>query len=306
MPRVRRPGHTHKYLDAAGRWRGGTTRDDQIPLGRLSCADVVLGMSGAPVRRRDGAVVGVASARYNSADDWLRGTVWVARVENLVPLLDGLTEVHLAQRRSEGTTDLILTIGERQVRLSGSGRDVVAEHHGVSIALAEAVRGLAQARTRWTTRRGATAVTPGHPPNPEAIGRLLAESFLPHPVVDELATVIADAESRWAPVRLGVFAARLIARGASVVIGTETAVTDVYATRAFARIYGALASAETPDVLDAVAEARRTVQQELQRSSDKREQHLGVLGEWARGCWPARWASSSGAGVSSADGRRSW
>jgi len=73
---VEDPGHSHKYLDASGEWRGGTTRDDQIPLGRLWSTDVVLGMSGAPVRRRDGAVVGVVSARYNSSDDWLRGTVW--------------------------------------------------------------------------------------------------------------------------------------------------------------------------------------------------------------------------------------
>ncbi|MGH3821473.1 MAG: CHAT domain-containing protein [Pseudonocardiaceae bacterium] len=443
------PGHSHRYLDASGEWRGGTTRDDQIPLGRLWSADVVLGMSGAPVRRRDGAVVGVVSARYNSSDDWLRGTVWVARVENLALLLHGLADVTIATRQAAGATDLTLSIDANWVRLSGDGIDVVAEHQGVSSALTEAVRGLANARARFTTRRPAHEVTPGYPPNPEAVGRLLAESFLPAPVADELAKAITDAESRWVPVRLGVvaggelgglpwealptpgtdrplalhplvtvyrrheaapvaaapgplriliaisaplsgggqvldyerelrnvhaavrgarqsraqvrvvhfattaeinaalrqeavhvlhlsghgapglleledengdarpitadqlveeaipagrmppvialaachtdaaaagdpsFAARLIARGASVVIGTETAVTDVYATRAFTRIYGALAGAEVPDVLAAVAEARRIVQQELRDSPDEREQRLGALGEWA-------------------------
>ena len=37
------------------------------------------------------------------------------------------------------------------------------------------------------------------------------------------------------------FAAALCARGAAAVIGTETSVTDIYATRLFARLYGRLA-----------------------------------------------------------------
>src|SRR5436305_1072306 len=42
------------------------------------------------------------------------------------------------------------------------------------------------------------------------------------------------------------FAARLLERGASVVIATETSVSDRYATRVFARVYGHLAGASTP------------------------------------------------------------
>ncbi|MGQ0778562.1 MAG: trypsin-like peptidase domain-containing protein [Pseudonocardiales bacterium] len=448
---VEDPGHSYRYLHASGEWRGGTTRDDQVPLGRLTTADVVPGMSGAPVRRRDGMVVGVVSARYNSADDWLRSTVWVARVENLAPLLAGLAPVTVAKRRRASATELILAIDHNRVRLSGSGVDVAAEHRGVSAALAEAVQNLAEARARLTTRRqqDTTVITPGSPPTPHAVGLLLAESFLPAPVADALAGVITRAESSWEPVRLGVvvggelgalpwealpvpgagrplalhplvtvyrrheappvpaapgplriliaisaplsdggqvldyerelrnviaavrgarqsraqvrvvhfattaeintalrqepvhvlhlsghglpglleledddgnarhvtadqfvaeavpggrmppvialaachtdaaasgdpsFAARLIALGANVVIAAETAITDVYATRAFTRIYGALADDETLDVLGAVADARRRVQQELQGSSDEREQRLGALGEWA-------------------------
>ena len=41
----------------------------------------------------DAAVAGVVSGRYNSADDWLKGTVWVARTEDLEVLLDGIAEV---------------------------------------------------------------------------------------------------------------------------------------------------------------------------------------------------------------------
>ena len=58
------------------------------------------GMSGAPViRDSDGAVAGVVSGRYNSADGWLAGTVWVARTEDLLPLLDGIAERHVAGSR---------------------------------------------------------------------------------------------------------------------------------------------------------------------------------------------------------------
>jgi len=203
---VEDPGHSYRYLDTSGEWKRSTTRDDQVPLGRLTTTDVVPGMSGAPVRRRDDVVIGVVSARYNSTDDWLRGTVWVARVENLAPLLDGLAEVSIAMRRRDGAADLILTIDQSRVRLSGSGAEVVAEHRGVSAALAEAVRGLAGARSRLTTRhqQAAAVITPGFPPTPQAVGLLLAESFLPAPVADELARVIADAESCWVPVRLGM------------------------------------------------------------------------------------------------------
>ena len=56
------------------------------------------GMSGAPViRDGDGAVAGVVSGRYNSADGWLAGTVWVARTEDLAVLLDGIAAVTMRQ-----------------------------------------------------------------------------------------------------------------------------------------------------------------------------------------------------------------
>ncbi|MFC9897663.1 SUMF1/EgtB/PvdO family nonheme iron enzyme [Nocardia sp. NPDC127579] len=82
------PAHNYEFLAATGEWAGPTTRDGRIRMGRLRCRDVVPGMSGAPVlRESDGAVIGVVSARYNSADGWLRDSVWVARTELLQPLI---------------------------------------------------------------------------------------------------------------------------------------------------------------------------------------------------------------------------
>jgi NB-ARC domain/Trypsin-like peptidase domain len=94
---VEDPAHEYRYLDATGSWGGGTVRDDKVPLGRLETRALSRGMSGAPVRRlADDIVVGVVSARYNSADGWLRDSVWVVRTEDLAPLLAGITDVALA------------------------------------------------------------------------------------------------------------------------------------------------------------------------------------------------------------------
>ena len=77
------------------------------------------------------------------------------------------------------------------------------------------------------------------------------------------------------------FAARLCQRGAAAVIATETSITDSYATRLLARVYGTLAQASDPDVVGALAEARRQVQAELETSPDRRDAELAGLGEWA-------------------------
>ncbi len=77
------------------------------------------------------------------------------------------------------------------------------------------------------------------------------------------------------------FAARLCQRGAAAVIATETSITDLYATRLLARVYGALAQARDPDIIAALAEARREVQAGLQTSPGRREALIAGLGEWA-------------------------
>jgi Trypsin-like peptidase domain len=88
--------HVYRSLDVTGEWAGGTVRNDHVALGCMTAGRVMPGMSGAPViRDADGKVVGVISGRYNSADEWLRNNVWVARTEDLLPLLAGIADVAL-------------------------------------------------------------------------------------------------------------------------------------------------------------------------------------------------------------------
>lgn len=103
------PGRAYRHLDASGQWDGGTARDDQVRLGRLTADAVVPGMSGAPVlllphRRR---VVGIVSARYNSVDGWAEHSVWVARTEDLAPLLEGIIDATVTRRAHAGHSDAV-------------------------------------------------------------------------------------------------------------------------------------------------------------------------------------------------------
>ena len=446
------PGHVYTFLDAAGEWAGGTTRDDAVPLGRMTSSDVMPGMSGAPViRGSDGAVAGVVSGRYNTADGWLAGTVWVARTEDLLPLLDGIAEAGFRQPPLAGAVDVLLTITAAQVQLTGAGLSVMAGHGGVRPGLEEAVHESRRARAGAGLAARAQAEG-GQRPEQAAlsrVGQLLGESFLPGPVGGALARVLAAARRAHQPVRLGLavpgelaglpwetlpspdgggplalrelvnlyrkadapparalpgplrivvaiaspegggavldyerelrnvlaavraarqdaadvrvvpfatpaaireeldrgpahvlhisghgapgilqlenqdgtprpvtaddlvrdaippgrmppvitlaacytgaaasqdgasFAAQLCARGAAAVIATETSITDTYATRLLARLYGTLARSGSPDVVAALADARREVQAELATSPDKRDIELATLGEWA-------------------------
>ena len=91
-------------FEADGTWQGKTTDQvDRLVWGRVRCQDVSRGMSGAPVRRScDDAVIGIVSGRYNSVDGWLRDSVWVARTEDLRPLLTGLAELGVSTDLSGG------------------------------------------------------------------------------------------------------------------------------------------------------------------------------------------------------------
>ncbi len=459
VPDLYDPDHEYRHWDAAGTWAGGTTRDNEVPLGRVEASAVLKGMSGAPVIVQDADpgqryVAGVVSARYNSPDGWARDSVLVARTEDLMPLLAGLGEVTMVRPAWSDAIELVLSVTDTQVRLTGHGTEVSAGHQGVTAELADAIHGLRTGRARLTGVRSQDLADA--PPSrlhatPAAVGELMAQAFLPVPVAAALAEAIAGAQSRWTPVRLGIeaegplrelpwealcvpgsrtplvlhplvvayrrhgsgspapalsgplrivvavsaplsgggqvldyerelrnvlaavrgarqgqaqvrivhfattaeiraaltaapahilhlsghglpgrieleddegnarildaatfaaeaippgrmpplvalaachtdaaasadaqsFAAALLDQGALAVIGTETAVTDVYATRVFARVYGELAAAGSPEVIEAVSQARRVVQQQLSASQDRRDQHLAVLGEWA-------------------------
>lgn len=144
------PGHHYAYLYAVGEWRGGTVRDG-VALGRLASPDVMRGMSGAPVvGLDDGLVVGVVSARYNSADGWLENSVWVARTEDLTRLLEDCAAVPVRQRlalgdhvgvvRSAGSA-AVLPVGRTP---SGAVGPVEAAHEArlVLTALDDSCRGV--------------------------------------------------------------------------------------------------------------------------------------------------------------------
>ena len=446
-------GHTARSLTTIGRWTGPAMWEQAVPTGRMTAEALMPGMSGAPViRDSDGAVAGVVSGRYNSADGWLAGTVWVARTEDLLPLLAGIATVSMPRPPLAGPVDLLLTVTAGQVRLTGPGGEVTAPHDGVRAGLAEAVNEMRRSRGRagLAARAETDTQLPAEGAALSRAARLLAESFLPEPVAAELGRVLAAAERAHQPVRLGLtvphelaglpwealprpdgrgplalhplvslfrktdaasarllpgplrivvaiaapdsgggavldyedelrnvlaavraarqdaadvrvvpfaapaairdelgrgpahvlhisghgspgtlylenedgsarrvtagqfldlaipagrmppvislaacytdaaasqdgvsFAARLCARGAAAVVATETSITDTYATRLLARLYGTLARSHAPDVVAALSDARREVQAELETSPDKRDNELAGLGEWA-------------------------
>ncbi len=97
-----------RFLHALGTWTGGTVSDKGVALGRLSAPDVVLGMSGAPVRQlSDGAVVGMVCARYSSAGQWLPHAVWVTRIEDLRQLLAGMVDIAIPSPELQRVLQLV-------------------------------------------------------------------------------------------------------------------------------------------------------------------------------------------------------
>ncbi|NBE99987.1 trypsin-like peptidase domain-containing protein [Nonomuraea sp. KC401] len=84
----------HRYLPTIGEWEGCASTADGTLLARGRADGVERGMSGSPIIRiTDGAVIGVLSQRYNSADGWSQGRIWISRIEDLKPLLVDLVEV---------------------------------------------------------------------------------------------------------------------------------------------------------------------------------------------------------------------
>ena len=73
-------------------------------------------------------------------------------------------------------------------------------------------------------------------------------------------------------------ARELLARGVPAVLAMTAPVTDPYATHLTAALYRTLSTAEQSDPLTAFSDARRSLEQERERSPDGR---LGPLAEWA-------------------------
>ena len=201
------PGRMSRALTTIGRWTGLAMWEDAMPVGRMTAEALMPGMSGAPViRASDGAVAGVVSGRYNTADGWLAGTVWVARTEDLLPLLDGVAEVGFWQPPLAGAVDVLLTVTAAQVELTGAGINVTAGHGGVRPGLVEAVHESRRARDRagLAARTEADTAEQLGQLGLSRAGQLLGESFLPGPVSGELGRVLTAAKRAHQPVHLGL------------------------------------------------------------------------------------------------------
>ncbi|WP_156094942.1 tetratricopeptide repeat protein [Nocardia lijiangensis] len=207
------PRHSYRYLDADGHWAGGTTRDEQVPLGRLQASSVMKGMSGGPVRRAsDDFVVGVVSERYNAADGWMRDSVLVARIEDLQPLLDGLAGIELTGLPPlTAAVDITLTVTDAEVRLRGAGIDITGAHSGIRPGLAGALHDVLRERAR-RSRTAVVRTGTGEQARESVLetvslrraGRLASESFLPPPVSEALGELLARVTAVHVPLRIGV------------------------------------------------------------------------------------------------------
>ncbi|MFG2045713.1 tetratricopeptide repeat protein, partial [Dactylosporangium sp. NPDC048998] len=197
-----------RYSSATGDWQGQAMRGNEVALGVLKNSGVARGMSGAPARRvSDDHVVGVVTARYNSADGWQRDTVWIARTEDLRPLLAGLVDVPFVDAAPPGSPlDLTLTVSAGTVRLSGAGVEASSAHGGLRPGLVNALHDVHRERASLRVPQrhtGAPTLDVGNVSLRRA-GELLAESFLPAPVAQALATQIRRAERETAAVRLAI------------------------------------------------------------------------------------------------------
>lgn len=76
------------------------------------------------------------------------------------------------------------------------------------------------------------------------------------------------------------FAAQLATQGASAVISTEQPVSSQFATQAFALLYADLAHDDRPDVMAAVAQARRAVHDRLTTPEQPDQDQVG-MDHWA-------------------------
>jgi tetratricopeptide (TPR) repeat protein len=196
-----------RFLTAVGTWAGPAMREDAVVVGRMTMDAVLPGMSGAPViRDSDGRVAGVVSGRYNSADGWLDGTVWVSRTEDLLPLLAGLAVDTEMVEIPAGPVDLVMTVTAGRVTLAGPGMEVSANHSGVGPGLAGAVHEARRARagTGMTVRAQLEVMRPTGSMSLSRAGALLGGSFLPGPVAVALERVLALAERAHQVVRIGL------------------------------------------------------------------------------------------------------
>ncbi|WP_211483017.1 tetratricopeptide repeat protein, partial [Actinomyces glycerinitolerans] len=109
----------------------------------------------------------------------------------------------------------------------------------------------------------------------------LIEEAIPSGGMPPLICLAACESNAAAGAEAASFADELVAAGAPIVIGTEDAVSDHYATLVFSKVYAELAAAPYPDPVYALAQARREVRRICAESSNPRQQTEQVLAGWS-------------------------
>ena len=199
-----------------GRWDGWGLYEDSLSLYKIIASGVLRNMSGAPViRAEDSTVVGLVTGRYNSADGWGQGIVWVVGgraieqfcrpvVGSLLPTPPAPTQaVHVVLRPTRKTVSLVC---------KELGISEIAPYPGARSRLFLASERLRLARKGLVDARRSGARAPGGQvgePTPlldalEEIGSLMGEVFLPGAVGEAVTRILAKARSQTIPVEFAV------------------------------------------------------------------------------------------------------
>ena len=110
---------------------------------------------------------------------------------------------------------------------------------------------------------------------------LIEEAIPPGKMPPVICLSACDTNVTDRPNNLPAVADELVSSGAPAVIGTETSVSDRYATLVFARVYAELAKTAEPDPATALAAARREVLRACESSERSRDRGEQVLSGWS-------------------------
>jgi len=199
-----------------GHWDEWGLYEDSVRLFKIKASGVLRNMSGAPViRDKDSTVVGLVTGRYNSADGWGQGIVWVVGgraieqfcrpvVGSLLPPPPVPTRtVHVVLRPTRETVSLVCEeLGISEVEPCPDARSRLFP---ASECLRLARKGLAEARRSGKQTPGGRVGEPTPLLDTlEKIGSLMGEVFLPGAVGEALTRILTKARSQTIPVEFAV------------------------------------------------------------------------------------------------------
>lgn len=199
-----------------GHWDEWGLYEDSVRLFKIKASGVLRNMSGAPViRDKDSTVVGLVTGRYNSADGWGQGIVWVVggrAIEQFCrPLIGPLLPpppaptqaVHAVLRPTRETVSLVCE--ELDTRVVEPCRGARSRLFPASERLRLARRGLVEARRSGKQAPGGQVGEPTPLLDAlEEIGSVMGEVFLPGTVGEALTRILAKARSQTIPVEFAV------------------------------------------------------------------------------------------------------